>query len=168
MTKQIVVCVLACVLMAGCAQSAAPPQSAPPAAVSQSDAAKPAQAKKEVSEKQETAAETTPKQVLVKPGVFYDQNDAQKDAPQNYLPKLTLDDNKNASFCENLLQGMGYYYGTWVQNDNSIVLTVTATDFSGFAGDDVKQIEFTLKDENTLVLQTQLCSSVNGNLFVHQ
>ncbi len=174
MTKTVLVCVLAgIILMTGCTQSASQSsaqsvaqsvaqsssQSAPPDTIPESVARKPTESKPETPEK------AMPVQV----GVFLHNNAALAvDAEQSYLPKLTLDENKSASFCENLLQGMGYYYGKWEQNDNKIIITVTGMDFAGFAGDDVKEIEFIVQDEKTLVLQTKLCSSAVGDLFLHQ
>ena len=70
------------------------------------------------------------------------------------------------TFTENCYAGMGQYKGTYEKKDNRIYCTVTdASSMSGFAGDDVKMIEFKIVDEKTLKLKTQLCMSGNGDLF---
>ena len=55
---------------------------------------------------------------------------------------------------------MGHYKGTYTVDDIYLTLNVESTDFSGFAGDNVKVIEFEALSEDVFQLMTDLCGSV--------
>ncbi|MBE6712221.1 MAG: hypothetical protein E7580_01735 [Ruminococcaceae bacterium] len=84
---------------------------------------------------------------------------------KGYEPKLVLNKDGTFVFVENLAAGMGTYRGTYQILWDHVQLLVTETDFSGFAGDDVKLIDFIIKDPDTLTLNTELCMSFPGDVF---
>ncbi len=77
-----------------------------------------------------------------------------------YLPSLLLNPDGTFVLTENLFAGMGHYYGTYTIDDYTLDLKVDSTDFSGFAGDDVKEIRFEALSPDVLQLMTDLCGSV--------
>ena len=80
-------------------------------------------------------------------------------------PSVTFDSGF-FTFTENVYAGMGQYKGIYDIKNGKYVCTVDdATTMQGFAGDDVKQIVFTIVDNKTLRLETDLCMSRIGTLF---
>lgn len=77
-----------------------------------------------------------------------------------YRPQLVLEPDGRFVLTENLYEGMGHYSGTWTKDDYILILQVEQTDFSGFAGDDVKEIRFEALSPDVLDLMTDLCGSV--------
>lgn len=77
-----------------------------------------------------------------------------------YCPTLVLEPDGTFELTENLFEGMGHYRGTYTVDDIYLTLQVESTDFSGFAGDDVKVIAFEALSEDVLQLMTDLCGSV--------
>ena len=84
---------------------------------------------------------------------------------KGYEPKLILNADGTFVFDENLAAGMGSYRGTYQVLWGHLQLLVTEVDFSGFAGDDVKVIDFIITDSDTLTLNTELCLSFGGDRF---
>ena len=86
-----------------------------------------------------------------------------------YLPMIEFysADRDSFVFTENLFSGMAEIYGVFDETDKGYVCHVEdAHLLEGFAGADVKTIEFEKKDKNTLVLKTDICLSQAGYLFV--
>lgn len=77
-----------------------------------------------------------------------------------YRPTLILETDGTFELTENLFEGMGHYKGTYTVDDIYLTLNVESTDFSGFAGDNVKVIEFEALSEDVFQLMTDLCGSV--------
>ncbi|MBR2677266.1 MAG: hypothetical protein IKE28_10195 [Solobacterium sp.] len=77
-----------------------------------------------------------------------------------YLPSLLLNPDGTFVLTENLFAGMGHYSGTYTIDDYILDLHVDSVDFSGFAGDDVKEIRFEALSQDVLQLMTDLCGSV--------
>ena len=77
-----------------------------------------------------------------------------------YLPSLLLNPDGTFVLTENLFAGMGHYSGTYTIDDYVLDLHVDSIDFSGFAGDDVKEIRFEALSQDVLQLMTDLCGSV--------
>jgi hypothetical protein len=89
------------------------------------------------------------------------------DVNKEYLPSITIATDYSFEFVENVYAGMGKYKG-WCQRTDDACWICDVTDASmmqGFAGDDVKIIEFEDKGENSLVLKTDLCMSMAGDVF---
>lgn len=82
-----------------------------------------------------------------------------------YKPVLSLDSAGYFSFKENLMAGMGHYYGVYTDTGSTIECTVYSIDFEGYAGDSVYEIVFEKTSPTTLTLQTDLCMSVVGTIF---
>ena len=77
-----------------------------------------------------------------------------------YLPELVLNPDGTFVLTENLFEGMGHYSGTYTAEDYNLTLHVSSVDFSGFAGDDVKEIRFEALSEDVLQLMDDLCGSI--------
>ena len=77
-----------------------------------------------------------------------------------YLPELVLNPDGTFVLTENLFEGMGHYSGTYTAEDYNLTLHVSSVDFSGFAGDDVKEIRFEALTEDVLQLMDDLCGSM--------
>ena len=91
---------------------------------------------------------------------FWDINEA-------YLPTLTIATDYSFKLVENLGAGMGTYSGYCQHTDDGCwICDVTDINFSGFAGDDVKQIRFSDYMLNDLRLETNLCFSSEGDIFL--
>lgn len=89
-----------------------------------------------------------------------------KDAfSKGYEPTLTLNQDGTFTLTENLAEGMGTYKGTYQISGNKLILSITEVNFSGFAGDDLKTIEFTINNKDTLTLNTLLCLSFEGDTY---
>ena len=70
-------------------------------------------------------------------------------------------------FTENVYAGFGHFIGWYEKTDKAYLCHVDdASTMEGFAGADTKLIEFEIKDANTLILKTDLCMSMAGELFV--
>ena len=82
-----------------------------------------------------------------------------------YLPSITFYSDGTFIMIENLYEGMGQYEGTYTYDGNYYECTVTSKDFSGFAGDDVKLIEFARFDASLITLLTDLCGSRAKDIF---
>ena len=92
--------------------------------------------------------------------VFAEAGDA------DFRPLLTLEADGTATFRENLLEGMGTFTGRYAETDGTLILTVESVDFAeSFVCYNIREIVFTVQDDNTLVLQTELCASVPGAVF---
>ena len=83
----------------------------------------------------------------------------------NYEPSVTFSEEGTFVMKENLLEGMGSYSGTYEYDGNYYECTVKEIDFSGFAGDDVKKLEFSRFDADTIILLTDLCGSNAKDVF---
>ena len=86
-----------------------------------------------------------------------------------YLPTIEFysADRDSFVFTENLFSGMAEIFGWFEESDKGYVCHVEdAHLLEGFAGADVKTIEFEKKDKNTLVLKTDICLSKAGDQFV--
>ncbi|MBQ3074884.1 MAG: hypothetical protein IJC26_02345 [Clostridia bacterium] len=83
-----------------------------------------------------------------------------------YVPNLTLREDGSFVLVENLAAGMGTYQGSYTMADNQLILSVASINFSGFAGDGVSTIVFTVNSQNSLTLQTTLCLSMSGDVFL--
>lgn len=89
-----------------------------------------------------------------------------------YLSSITLYESGLFSFRVNLIQGMGYLSGSYVEEGSTLRLTATHRDFSefpgdgGFAGDDITEFLFTLEEEG-LVYATgrQFVELADGERF---
>ena len=54
----------------------------------------------------------------------------------------------------------------YAETDGTLILTVESVDFAeSFVCYNIREIVFTVQDDNTLVLQTELCASVPGAVF---
>ena len=85
---------------------------------------------------------------------------------EDFRPLLTLEADGTATFRENLLEGMGTFTGRYAETDGTLILTVESVDFAeSFVCYNIREIVFTVQDDNTLVLQTELCASVPGAVF---
>lgn len=85
---------------------------------------------------------------------------------EEYRPLLTLEPDGSANLRENLLEGMGNFTGHYTVSDGTLTVTVDSVDFAeSFVCYSVREITFTVQDEDTLVLQTELCASVPGAVF---
>ena len=79
---------------------------------------------------------------------------------------MPLEADGTATFRENLLEGMGTFTGRYAETDGTLILTVESVDFAeSFVCYNIREIVFTVQDDNTLVLQTELCASVPGAVF---
>ena len=90
-----------------------------------------------------------------------------QDVNDMYLPTLTIATDYSFEFVENVYAGMGKYKG-WCQRTDDACWICDVTDASmmqGFAGDDVKVIEFEDKGDKSVVLKTDLCMSRAGDVF---
>ena len=77
---------------------------------------------------------------------------------EDFRPLLTLEADGTATFRENLLEGMGTFTGRYAETDGTLILTVESVDFAeSFVCYNIREIVFTVQDDNTLVLQTELC-----------
>jgi len=84
---------------------------------------------------------------------------------KGYEPKLKLEKDGTFVLVENLAEEMGTYRGTYTISGNCLLLSVTSVDFSDFTGSDIKTIEFTIADQNTLTLNDDICLSFEGDTF---
>ena len=87
-----------------------------------------------------------------------------------YYPYLELDNRGGFTYYENIYEGMVYYYGVYKVNGDEIICTVDYTDpydLSGVKGGDVKEIKFTLNEDGTLTLNTELCYSYKGAILTY-
>ncbi len=82
-----------------------------------------------------------------------------------YLPELVLNPDGTFILTENLFEGMGHYSGTYTAEDYNLTLHVSSVDFSGFAGDDVKEIRFEALSEDALELMNDLCGSMKSDMW---
>lgn len=88
------------------------------------------------------------------------------DIREAYIPSIELLEDGNFVFTENCYSGMGQYNGWYEKKDDMYICHVTdASSMKGYAGQDVTQIEFTIKDEKSIVLKTDLCMSLGGDVF---
>ena len=56
--------------------------------------------------------------------------------------------------------------GWYEKKEDMYICHVTdASSMKGYAGQDVTQIDFTIKDEKSIVLKTDLCMSLSGDVF---
>lgn len=89
-----------------------------------------------------------------------------------YEPTLTLAPDGSFTMRENLLEGMGSYTGCYDVRGKSVRCFVHTCDFNNnggsFAGADVGLIGFSLQEDGTLRLDTDLCGSVYGDRFAAQ
>ena len=81
-----------------------------------------------------------------------------------YRPKLLLLSDQTFVYIENLYEGMGEYRGTYAIEGGQIICSVESVGFEGFAGDDVTEFRFSVK-EDMLELDRDLCSSLAGYLY---
>ncbi len=85
---------------------------------------------------------------------------------EEFRPLLTLEADGTATLRENLLEGMGNFTGRYTETNGALTITVESVDFAeSFVCYNVREIVFTVQDDNTLVLQTELCASVPGAVF---
>lgn len=82
-----------------------------------------------------------------------------------YMPSVEFTSAGEFIFIENLYAGMGEYRGWYEKRDDGFTCHVDTCSFSGYAGDDVKTIEFRYKDASTLILDSDLCMCRKGDLF---
>ena len=88
------------------------------------------------------------------------------DIQEAYIPSVELLEDGNFVFTENCYSGMGQYNGWYEKKEDMYICHVTdASSMKGYAGQDVTQIEFTIKDEKSIVLKTDLCMSLGGDVF---
>ena len=87
------------------------------------------------------------------------------DMNSEFLPYFELYEDQTFLFYENLYTGMGEYTGKCSFIGSNMSCKVENISFSGYAGDNVKEIYFTFKDDNTIILKTDLCMSVTGDEF---
>ena len=87
------------------------------------------------------------------------------DTQPQFLPYFELYNDQTFLFYENLFAAMGSYTGKCSFMGSNMSCKVEKIDFSGFAGDNVKEINFTFKDDNTIILKTDLCMSLTGDEF---
>lgn len=85
---------------------------------------------------------------------------------EEYRPYVVLNADGTFVLGENLYVGMGEYTGSYSQVNGVITLTVKSINFSGFAGDNLKIIEFSIESETVLYLQTDICYSHAGYVFM--
>ena len=81
-----------------------------------------------------------------------------------YEPTVTFNDDGTFVMTENLLSGMGEYKGLYQYDGNRYHCIVQSVSFSGYKGQDVKDISFSVNGKN-VVLSTDLCASTSGNVF---
>lgn len=87
---------------------------------------------------------------------------------EEYKPNLKLESNGTFVLVENLAANMGTYQGTYQISGNSLLLSVEHCDFADYSnvkGSDVKTIQFSIKDQNLLILADALCMSAKGDEF---
>jgi len=87
------------------------------------------------------------------------------DMNPEFYPYFELYEDASFLFYENLYAGMGTYKGKCSFMGSNMSCEVETIDFSGYAGDDVKNINFEFVDENTIILKTDLCLSRDGDEF---
>lgn len=89
-----------------------------------------------------------------------------QDLNDDYLPGIKFDSAGMFDFTENVYAGFGHFIGWYEKTDSAYLCHVDdASTMQGFAGADVKLIEFEIKDANTLILKTDLCMSMAGEKF---
>lgn len=89
------------------------------------------------------------------------------DINELYLPVLELFADGSFIFSENVYAGMAQYFGTYDIGQYGYILHVDdASQLQGFAGADVKEIRLDDKDQDTLILKTDLCMSRSGEEFI--
>jgi len=85
---------------------------------------------------------------------------------EEYLPSVKFYTDGTFVFTENLYAGMGDLKGTYEANDYGFICHVDdASQIQGFKGGDVKTIEFEFTAPGTMMLKTELCMSMAGDLF---
>lgn len=84
-----------------------------------------------------------------------------------YYPNFTIYNDLSFVFEENVYAGLAHYKGNCKQFEDGFGCEVAdASELQGFAGQDVKYIEFKYdSDGQTLILQTDLCMSMSGDKF---
>lgn len=88
------------------------------------------------------------------------------DVQESYTPSMEFLDDGNFIFTENCFSGMGQYNGWYEKKDDKYICHVTdASSMKGYAGQDVTQIDFEIRDEKSIVLRTDLCMSLSGDFF---
>lgn len=97
---------------------------------------------------------------------LYQSTNKQFEKP--YLPSLVLKPDGTFVLTENLLEGMGSYFGTYEVDEYKLTLNVTKTDFKGYAGDDIKVIHFEALSKDVLQLIDNLCGSAAFDSWVLQ
>ena len=100
--------------------------------------------------------------VCLKENYYYNIDDS---FPKYAIPCVLLHEDGTFVLEENLAAGWGCYKGTYHVIGNRLLLFVTYVDFSNFEGDDVEVISFTINDQNTITLNTNLCLSMKGHVF---
>ncbi|MBQ4253626.1 MAG: hypothetical protein II712_02240, partial [Erysipelotrichaceae bacterium] len=83
-----------------------------------------------------------------------------------YLPTLRLLPDGYFGFTENVFNGFAHIDGTYVEDSEKIVLTVTdGEELKGHTQSEVKQIVFIKQADGKLRLDTDLCMCLKGTLF---
>ncbi len=88
------------------------------------------------------------------------------DLNELYMPGVVFDTAGMFTFTENVYAGMAKIIGWYEKKSDGYVCHVDDdSQMQGFAGYGTKIIEFEKKDENTLILKTDLCMSRAGDEF---
>ena len=83
-----------------------------------------------------------------------------------YLPSITIAADYSFKFIENCYSGMAEIYGYCQKTDTGWACDVLDnTKMQGYKGDDVGKIVFEENKDGDLVLKTELCMSMAGDLF---
>lgn len=70
-----------------------------------------------------------------------------------YRPRLELYEDGTCAFTANLLSAMGHIEGTYAIDGDLLTVTVESLDFTGFAGDGVKELTFELVGPGRLMFR---------------
>ncbi|MBQ1483132.1 MAG: hypothetical protein IIZ28_06130 [Erysipelotrichaceae bacterium] len=85
---------------------------------------------------------------------------------KQYLPSVTIATDYSFKFIENCYSGMGEYTGYCQKTDKGWACDVLdASKMQGFKGDEVKTIVFEENKDGDLILKTELCMSMPGEIF---
>ncbi|MCR4632564.1 MAG: hypothetical protein K5648_00385 [Erysipelotrichaceae bacterium] len=85
---------------------------------------------------------------------------------KQYLPSITIATDYSFKFVENCYAGMGEYTGYCQKTEEGWACDVLdASKMQGFKGDEVKTIVFEEDKDGDLILKTELCMSMPGEVF---
>ena len=96
------------------------------------------------------AMQSAAAQAGITPGVYVH---TAREIEQAYRPRLELYEDGTCAFTVNLLSAMGRLEGLYAVDGDWLTVTVQSLDFTGFAGDDVKELTFELVGPGRLMFR---------------